>query len=85
MPELKPAAYLIRNATARELRFDPLAPSDKWHSYSTPAVEKPLYEIPADQVLVPRELLDQLDIAIGQKDYATSESILNELRTLLHP
>lgn len=57
---MKPAAYLISNATARELRFEALASDDKWHSYTTPPVETALYAIPVDQVLVRRELLERV-------------------------
>lgn len=79
---MKPAAYLISNATARELRFEALASDDKWHSYTTPPVETALYAIPADQVLVPRELLER----IANDDEGMADlSDFEELKRLLHP
>lgn len=78
---MRPAAYLISNATARELRFDPLAKDDKWHSYTTPPVETALYAIHADQVLVPRELLRQA----CSDDPTLRASARNALKLRLHP
>lgn len=83
---MKPAAYLISNATARELRFDPLAIYDKWHTYSTPPVETPLYTIPADQVLVPRATLERFMQKIHNRaEYDDVKAARAELDLILHP
>ncbi|MCY1449193.1 hypothetical protein D9M71_659170 [compost metagenome] len=43
----------------------------------------PLVELPADQVLVPRELLDRLNAAVSSKDSVAASIAISELRALL--
>ncbi|MOA30059.1 hypothetical protein D3C78_1511100 [compost metagenome] len=43
----------------------------------------PLVELPADQVLVPRELLDRLNAAVSFKDSVAASIAISELRALL--
>jgi len=91
MPELKPHSWaqsgsptstILNRIREHNIEFGG-SPARVAHSYDVP-----LYEIPADQVLVPRELVIRA-IALAEDamgvDFSEHDAIRDELRTLLHP
>ena len=90
MSEMKPVAEIVQREP-----FDDESPNPCkaiiWEGSNAeddfPAGTK-LYAIPADQVLVPRELLERAANVIWQESVAStgfSSKLSEELRALLHP
>lgn len=83
MSEMKPVAYAtFCDAWITDHTADPIR-AEQWREDGHDVKE--LHIIPADQVLVPRELLERLDSAISTKDSNTASIAISELRTLLLP
>ncbi|MEG7359998.1 hypothetical protein [Pseudomonas citronellolis] len=91
MPELKPHSWaqsgsptstILNRIREHNIEFGG-APARVAHSFDVP-----LYEIPADLVLVPRDLVMRA-IALAEDamgvDFSEHDAIHDELRTLIHP
>ncbi|WP_275628967.1 hypothetical protein [Pseudomonas sp. 273] len=93
MPELKPHSWaqsgnptstILNRIREHNIEFGG-SPARVAHSYDVP-----LYKIPADQVLVPIELLKRLQDhieydAIGSPSASIASDLADELRALLQP